>query len=1442
MKRRLLHIISLFLVFCFQSELYSIVVWNGNIDSTDSVLNDDLQITGNVTFTGASPITITINDGNAYTAIVTGDFFVRGNGSQVPLNIQITNGSFKFIVENDLTFRGDTNPFFMTAAGSGLLQFELWGGTVLRFDANPGAFFLVDMDSIDVPNVEFTRAGDIDQHVEVIIDNNSLIGFMAETPIASPNCPVATEEGVIRFVTGNTGVGRYVLRIKNRGGFVIEGYHKTGGGDTPNLNDLDRSTPAGRLAQVEVENNLGPNNPGSLLVINENRTFSQLLINPFGELGGYTGVLYGFIIGANGELNILDNAYLDYVGTTRNRQPKPLIPEDILAGKLVTDVVQERNASAMIIDGFSNACASTATIRMDGTSAVYFRSGVDAEGNIAERTFDDNGNEIFSFVVDFKDLFDCQGNIVLDVEGALNVFGSGLSTALNILSLEVGITGGTVAIGDTKKIFPLRTFEEDMDGNLLRYNLADFFINNRMNLFDTVLKHDDENHKVFENNSPQQSQPAYRGGESHLLFSDDYYLIDDVEFKRPRIVLYNSRIDLHTSAAFMGVDISVPNLVDCDILKIPNLSGIRTQQVDELDLSDADLDEMNLGKRVPTCECPAFDNVSALRFFYNGYCLDNGTGRQLILGTNIFCNCKGLTDCDAHLDIMQEFCQDDPTEQQLRLEVAANDDTIIRELAGMDIQGQFSINTIYLGCSSNITIGTDGDVGVDPDGVMFELTTKPTLIIAGDFFSFATQGGSDHLPELSGTTGEGAIFVDANGTIKILNKRAIFSTMVVRSHNGVIDLPRQNVLFAPRVGVTNWRLDLSDPDQRVIVKPGESYSNYTIDWINVCKDVCDSVTELLFDPFEPPRIPECECDSITPENIFALPTIEGEVDQFQVKRSRLGWQVNLKVDGTNSCNALIRELIFLTGYDSAEAPVGLIVLTGNARVGLGSANRYVDSTQTTTILGINGITIVPDGNGTIDLNEDLIINNICHIMPGPNFGIDPETGQDEVQRLTFCSTTPKEVRVRGTGVLDLTKLNDFQIVSFAGSSRLVLEPGARIRFNPNSEIRGTLEFLDTAQFRFECGETICPFGPQCDPTATDVNRAKISGTGQIAFLNDASMRVLADTVLGIESDPECAPQTDILLSVFDNAQVLIGPEGEIGGAVQVGNTTEVENGSVIFELLLDGLNASFQINSEGYFGIGAGINSKPSGFGTRPSDWQIGALKQVTNAVINIVEGNFQNNIIQSSAVGLDDVERPAGLLALGPVVSGVDAAGNDIGGYRFIIQNLDNLRLLGGGNMFNIGADVSCVATVVEQDDGLISGSVAAGTQVQAGTLSSLDVFLDNGQTGGIRNQVFPNGITVVPEPSVDTGNLTSDVLFGILKTPEITLMQQARGNIAINSPVTSAINYTFNSTIVRALTKLITGRLGVPVDASLAQKVGTVGIGLNPNNTINIITLVGF
>lgn len=1264
-----------------------------------------------------------------------------------------------FDVKEDLTFRGSSRDLLITYSGAGSLIFNVAGSIHLSFtslEQEQGAKFLVNVDSfarVSGFNTLFTRfpVGDLppsnqDLNAFVNVGAKSLFGFIAPAGSAGNSATIA-------FDPSNTydHLGRLILQVQNGGSIDIRVSPNSAGtgngfGDIT-LSDINLASTGGITSTGNFEIINANGDWAGLLVVNSNTQWAQLQSNPWCEAVVSTTPV-GFVLGQNGTLTTNDNTYLDYVGTVTNYSYSPtvlpsVLEEQNLEGIPAFTYVKDRNPSAFIVDGSSDPFASPrAEIIMEGKSAIYFRSGVDRDGVTTFSVFDPAlGDFVISFTIppdEAEHGLAGYGEIVFDVEGPVDITGAQPvgENVLNILSLYVSPTGGSVFIESPEVSFPLRTYARDANGDYLQYNKACFMINNRATFINASLQHTDNLHLIFDKNFPDQSEASYIGGESWKLCEDR---------PRPNFVLNNSQVLLHTSAAATGVDFLTP--------------------------------QVTLG------------NNSYLKFYYNGRCVDQGTGRELVLGTNIGALASDLNTVinrDAHLDIYQEQAQASPQAQVLNLIVAPNNNKVVEGLPanGNEILNEFSIQTIFLGWGSNISIGTNASVGTDPvTSLTFLLTTTPELYINGDFFSFETQGGETNQPEMSMTTGQGGIFVDKNGVIEIeANKRANVGTMITKSRNASIDLPKRQVFFDLRIGIAQWRLDLGDPDQREIVAEGQSLSDYTLDWANITKDYCATPTTSGFVPYEPVNTPAaCQCLAITNQNLTGIPVVRGIVDQFQVKNSRLGDQVHLLVDG-----GIIRELIMLTGNTSADAPVGVIVLENDAQLGLGTAHRNVDSDDGQVVLGLNGIILVPNGNAQVILNEDVLINNVCPILTGTLFG---DVVRDQ---LLITSVVPREIRVKNEGVLDLSAfMTENQELVIGGDVTLVFEPGSQLIMGG-----GRLRISENAKVIFQ------PYFNEGQPagttlTSTNPFRVRWTGSGNFIMSENAKMIIERGAYVGIESagyitesDTIGVDQTDDVVvncsyitsqtwTIRDSAQILIGSETEFGGSLQVGNTMDLTGSGarIDWQLELNGIGATIDTNSQGLLGLGVGVVDKPEDV---PNTWLVDRTFNVENITIKLTQGTLRASQIYSGDNKL------AGLIAFGRV-----------GSFNFTFDNL-NVDILGGGNMILLNQDGPIVPTVLNTKTTTV------------GILSSTEMLTDLSKIG-----LFVNPFTPA-------------TLFNYLAVNEYNDQSTKLATIAQNTLGSPSAGYIDQGLIVRDSEFRIQG-LNTVVDPSRSVEQGVVGMALD-------------
>lgn len=1367
------------------------VSWNNSTVSTD-VDNADLVISGFNVISG--PVHINATTCDVVVTVSAGDAFVRAQDSNGRLYLNAATGfSITFELSDNLTFLGSSNatkdPLFMMVQGGGDVSFRVAGNKAVTFSSRSGLLgatyggvkFFVLMDASNPSTLEFSRFDcDLDQNDDVsfVVGPQSWLGYLAVTP--ATNNPTETATIVFDPTLTTAGTGATVLRVQDGGSFVMSGRLVADVVD-PKFSDVDLSVLAGLTAEVLVENTLcfGGDAFAALRVENFNTECTQLVVDPFCE-EVFTGSQFGFILGPYATLTVGDLSYLDYIGLANNTCCTFTV-FNACDDAVVTQRL--RNGSAFIVDGVDNLV--TVNIDLQGNSAIYFRSGIDSCGNVSS-----------DFTVQPNLRAFGAGNVVFDVEGALNVNGDvGGHSALNILSLQVTATGCPVLINDneTQFVFPKRTFNRDAFGRYFAYNAGAMLINNRVNLFDTTLLHTDENHNVYANGNLGRcdlaSEPTYVGGDSYTFPCKQTCLqlpLNERPLNRPLIAFYNSEFRIHTNVASAGVDFRVPNN--------PN-GGV---------------------------------NLSEFIFYNNGRCIDNGFGRNMILGTDaMFDGCCFTTlDRDSHLDIFQDTAQDSgSTVEQLSLQVDYNTNCITEGIVG-NITGQNAVQSIFLNNASNISIGTNNvstvpcstAQGVDYQTCeLFTPYTLPTLLVDGAFFTFGTRGGDAGLPDESGVTGQGGIFVDQNGIFTVTDDTIVsIGTMVTKSGNGIVNLPPRSVYFDSGVGITQWQPDLNCPNQLVLVGPNDCLSDYTLDWPSIIKDYCSQNPFVPYDPTSTPG--DCDCPPVTAENLQNLPVIQGRIDQLQILRSRIGDQAEFIIDG-----GYVGELVFLQSPQlSAAAPVAFVVLTNNAYLGLGTAHRNYDSLNANVVLGVNGVMLVVDedpetqvGNSVVELNEDVIINNVCHILPGPNFGANgPDT-------LTIYSTLPKELRVKSGGTLDLSMFtNPNQILQIAGNVSLVLEPNSRLIMGG-----GLLVFTDEAQLLIDRAQD------QNRPTGTSVAstnkyRAILSGTGEIIMKEASAVIVHQGAYFGVETYPQCSDLTDIVWTLNDQSQFLIGNDEFPGGTFQIGDTG-TQDGSIFFQLIIDGIGANFQIGRQGFFGLGAGIVDKSSDI---PNDWLSGCLCNVEEIGIFVDEGTFRHNQIASGASSL------ASLFAIGSAAA--DA-------FTF---NFDNslTNILGGGNFARI---IDCGDDMIR---GLPQCPPADETVCPFGASPiAIEVTTINGVIGryevGLMSSkpLLTDKSNPIPPSFVNYGvtDVSASTLFQYLVTLPYSQQGSPKADISTNQLNVPILGFVFNDSTIQRQNyfRILSGESADPISPIGSYQIGAVYINIDDatgdiNNVIAI------
>lgn len=1362
----------LLMLLCITTTVHGLVTWTAG--STPDVVNDNLLLNAaNITL-DHTPVSITATTNISVTmhqdTIING--FGGGNSTLI-VNPQSFN-TITFNLTNNLTFQGSAagspapTDLLIVIGGRGNVVFNFDGGISLTLTRNfasgvGGTVQMYARQGTVVPstpgaNITFQRSGvSPNSNVETIVQEGAILSYVGFT--AQPNAPIFETAAISWNVANAGGTGRMILTIGDTGAVIVRGRYSSNASANITLADINPAIPAGRSASFSTTTSA---TGGSLLIQNYNNTLGEFVWDPWGNLGvrdnppfgSFSGEQYGFIVGSYGAMNIGPDTYLDYVGLTGTQCPNPAIAD-------ASAQVKARSASALFTDGQPSPTFLAPQINISLTAGLYFRSGVDNQGNIRPIT-DPN-----PFTIDPAFRTPGAGFPVFDIEGPLLITGfntAGLSGVENsgfqLLSLEVAPTGGPLFTGGAQTTFPLRTFNTTSvtdpctgvtEDFYLSYNNASFLNNGRVNLCSVSWVHTDQNHYVFEDNDVT-SEPAYIGGETWKIIPC---------ITRPKWAFANSRFDVQMSVALTGVDLLTPENSFC--------SG--------------------------SC----IDNQSLFVFYQNGYAIDNGSGRNMILGTLIGSTaCDGCTviSKDAHLDVMQTATCTGGADvlHELILSNAQNNHDIVEAIpVGASLGNQYSIQTIYLGNNSNISVGTNGTVGTSAEATLttqynFTLTTLPELLINGNFFSFETRGGENGIPSTSNVTGQGGIFVDTNGTISIGSNvcgyRTNIGAMVTRSRNGVVDLPKNRVFFDPTVGIATWNINLNDPAQEVIVPAGASYSDYNLNWMFTEKDYN------VFTPYEINCYDVCNCPAVTTANITDIPTVEGIVQQFQLQGSRIGDVAHLKVRG-----GTIEELVMLVGCNSAEAPVAVLVLEDSALVGLGSTHRNVDSLKASIQLGVNGINIILNGDhATINLNEDVVINNTCSILPGPDI-----TENAVLQFRSDCCTT---LRVTADGILDLSAFTTGQTIEFGGNVRVVFEPGSTV-------IHGAPLLGDGPTLRF-AHEASCLFEPQVnlngifttDLTGTDTVRVVFTNQGIIEFADCSRANLPRDAFVGVESLALCGISgADIRLKITDSAAFHIGNAGcEIpGGVFQIGNTIDQTDPLITFSLILDGPQAIFDLGPQGFFGAGVGIVNKPA---AGHDNWIVAPLSNVQKVSFDLRNGLFRHAQLYAGSDPDSALIAVSNSINGNPLNQGFDFYANPLPGQVPSVYSgslLSNTTVLGGGNFIAVNSAATPFNPIVGNVNGTINTDYAAGLLastpiIQEPIIQDIDAFglqlllrvqnvLDLAPTtnrgvaasSNLRNQVRVGYVDTAGVPASEGSIARAEVINIVGKTPQTSVQQHA-------------------------------------------------------------------
>jgi hypothetical protein len=468
-----------------------------------------------------------------------------------------------------------------------------------------------------------------------------------------------------------------------------------------------------------------------------------------------------------------------------------------------------------------------------------------------------------------------------------------------------------------------------------------------------------------------------------------------------------------------------------------------------------------------------------------------------------------------------------------------------------------------------------------------------------------------------------------------------------------------------------------------------------------------------------------------------------DVTQFHVAGATMSdpFALDVSGDGVRSISARVREFTSVastagtTGLGGIFHPVAdhfisegahaVLFVEYGGRIGLGSRNWNELSNSAWNLLGKDYVTICPLGDGTVDVNNNLLVTDRQALIATEKFGNPNEKGFD-AHRLTFFAEMPYEIRIPAYGELDLSSFGQGAVrqeIAFGGKVKLIFEEGSTLRLPDNPTGGLVLYFNDQSQLIFEGATQGSTFIPYTDaknnaeatsntaPAARD--RVKILGQGQIWLNKNAKMVVNGNTFVGVETD-SLTKTTALTVSIQRQGAWFIGDQNVAGGAFQIGNPTYYgSDHSITFSLVLTGPSALMHIDREGFLGLAAGVINKygnPNGStavlannpvtvggvvqteavtvgattytcpvftpGTDPWDgeWQVQALNNVRHIGMQLDEGTFAHNNIYNGASLLPDgsPQQPlASLMAIGPATR-----------YVLRLNGADFTEIRGGGNI----------------------------------------------------------------------------------------------------------------------------------------------------------------
>jgi len=894
------------------------------------------------------------------------------------------------------------------------------------------------------------------------------------------------------------------------------------------------------------------------------------------------------------------------------------------------------------------------------------------------------------------------GRYLPDANGDLVAQTGGLGN-ISIGSVEIDHTGTPVKSDATQ----IGAWPLVKNSTYKRYNRGCINVNN-----DVVLRYVRFNHLDVSRNIVRDhaaASPAIIGGE-YAVYSNKV-LSTTVDI--PTIWLENAQFRCHESLCFSGVRLAVKEQV--------NFTAPFVQ-----------------------------DNNSTIYLFNHGDALDaniRGYGRVLQLGTQANVLAGGATDSllsSAYMNVFRQTVGD--MKAELSLDTNIEDGVLDTNQQTFQLIHLGNASNLSVGWTSTQGIisrpsGPSTSVVYPWQGVqvpvigtgwtLFSLdaasTTRASLKINGSllYFSAGADGGVTPPAVVSSSSLGGVVYVNhggeltagpvhqSSGATASYTPRAAFdvpialrvpqSTLTTYNPIGTLTVPFDQLKFLKGVQPYNIDTDFAlAQGQHIDVSfqkraTGLS-SDLTVPWGTVKKNTALPFKNISILPEFQQAFGNAVRSVGVQTSAVAMPTSgllrfgSGvAIEQLAIAGATTANPLTMYLTGDGTNYATIREIVSVpsaSGFVPGEGANAAIFMDKDACLGIGSRSWNANSVNAWNLLGKNKVTLVPNGDCFIELNEDIILSDAQPIIPTTNFGASGS------QRITFFSTDTREIRVPAGGEFDLSAFGGLtngtnQQITFDGNIKLIFEPGSTLRFpdvgHSNNQKGPVLYMNGRSQLIFEgLNDRDSTRLVARNLSSTDhvsVGRSRIIGCGKIWLNKNATMKIMDSACVGIEADTRTL-ETDILVSIAKESALLIGDPSTSGGILQVGNVTDLSQGgeiftNVYFTLRVNGPRAVVHMDREAFLGFGAGVISRYQlvGGSLRSSlnNMTVKALFNVADVAIRAARGSFSHNQIY------DGTDSLASMLAIGPAAS-----------YTVDLGVATESIWRGGGNMVYVTEDAT--------------------------------------------------------------------------------------------------------------------------------------------------------